>query len=140
LALFVYDFLITFGDEVNLFWLPRRLNGPSILFFLNRYLALTVQLYGFTPKPASHEVYFRYSVNAWYTAFAVIASLQIIPWAAFSALRSYALCPSPHRMAISTAVFALFSVPFVVNMIVRTLIHILHYWQPYNRVSIERAT
>ncbi|TBU29357.1 hypothetical protein BD311DRAFT_661383, partial [Dichomitus squalens] len=55
-ALFVYDFIITFGDEVNLFWLPRRLNGPSILFLLNRYLALAVQIIGSMPNPASLEV------------------------------------------------------------------------------------
>ncbi|EJF58777.1 hypothetical protein BD309DRAFT_1019524 [Dichomitus squalens] len=60
LALFVYDFLITFDDEVNLFWLPRRLNGPSILFLLNRYLAQTVQIYGWMPMPTTSEGYDRF--------------------------------------------------------------------------------
>ncbi|TBU40811.1 hypothetical protein BD309DRAFT_992824 [Dichomitus squalens] len=100
-TLFVYDFLLTFGDEVNLFLRPRQLNGPSILFLLNRYLALAVQVYHCSPEPTSYK------------------SLQYIPWAAFSALRSYALCPAPYRTAISIAVFALSSVPYVV-MWVRT--------------------
>ncbi|TBU57424.1 hypothetical protein BD310DRAFT_929357 [Dichomitus squalens] len=114
LALFVYDFLLTFGDEVNLFLRPRQLNGPSILFLLNRYLALAVQVYHCSPEPTSYK-----SIVAWFAASSVIESLQYIPWAAFSALRSYALCPAPYRTAISIAVFALSSVPYVVvNVII----------------------
>ena len=32
-----YEYLITLGDEVELFW-GKRFTGASLLFFLNRYL------------------------------------------------------------------------------------------------------
>ncbi|TBU38998.1 hypothetical protein BD309DRAFT_1022465 [Dichomitus squalens] len=44
LALFVYDYLITFDNEVTLFWMPHQFNGALVLFMLNRYLTLTVQI------------------------------------------------------------------------------------------------
>ena len=43
LAVFLYDYLITFDSEVMLFWMPCKINGASILFLLNRYLTLAVQ-------------------------------------------------------------------------------------------------
>ncbi|TBU52784.1 hypothetical protein BD310DRAFT_831473, partial [Dichomitus squalens] len=42
--LFVYDYLITFDNEVTLFWMPHQFNGALVLFMLNRYLTLTVQI------------------------------------------------------------------------------------------------
>ncbi|KAH9939063.1 uncharacterized protein BXZ73DRAFT_44259 [Epithele typhae] len=38
-----YDYTITFSQEVDLFW-RRRINGASILFFVNRYVALVVYI------------------------------------------------------------------------------------------------
>nr|VWP02332.1 Surface protein PspC [Ganoderma boninense] len=38
-ALYIYDYMITFGREVELFW-GRRFTGASVLFLLNRYLNL----------------------------------------------------------------------------------------------------
>ena len=32
-----YDYLITFGDEVQLFW-RRKWTGATVLFILNRYM------------------------------------------------------------------------------------------------------
>ena len=46
LALFYYDYLITLDSEWALFWMPRRLNGALILFLINRYLMMTVQILG----------------------------------------------------------------------------------------------
>ena len=43
------------------------------------------------------------------------------PRAAFSALRTYALCPKPYNLPISTIVFALDLVPLVVNWVVSVL-------------------
>ena len=36
-ALVVYEYLLTFTQEVSVFWTKRQ-TGASILFFLNRYL------------------------------------------------------------------------------------------------------
>ncbi len=41
----MYEYMITFGREVELFW-TGRLTGAAILFFFNRYLSLVVDVYG----------------------------------------------------------------------------------------------
>ncbi|EJF63570.1 hypothetical protein DICSQDRAFT_134132 [Dichomitus squalens LYAD-421 SS1] len=115
LVLFAYDYLITLHSEVVLFWMPRRFNGASILFALNRYLTMMVQILGLVPLPSS----FQRAVSD-STAFLVLGPLQYLSWAAFSALRTYALCATRYRLVISIAVFALSSVPLIINMIVRT--------------------
>ena len=57
LALFSYDYLITLGSELALFWIPRRVNGALILFLLNRYLMMTVQILGLAlPESLSLQV------------------------------------------------------------------------------------
>ena len=40
-ALVIYEYTLTFRDEIDLFW-NRRLSGAAILFALNRYLMLGV--------------------------------------------------------------------------------------------------
>ena len=42
-VLIFYEFLITFGAEVDLFW-RKEVTGASILFLLNRYLVLSYNL------------------------------------------------------------------------------------------------
>ena len=57
LALFSYDYLITLDSEWALFWIPRRVNGALILFLLNRYLMMTVQILGLAlPESLSLQV------------------------------------------------------------------------------------
>ena len=41
----VYEYMITLGREVQLFW-RRKLTGAAALFYLNRYLSLVVNVYG----------------------------------------------------------------------------------------------
>ena len=41
-----YDFLITFGDESELFW-KKRVTGASVLFFVSRYLTIVEFIRGF---------------------------------------------------------------------------------------------
>ncbi|KAI0640699.1 hypothetical protein C8Q79DRAFT_921141, partial [Trametes meyenii] len=45
--LLAYEFLITFGREVELFW-KRGVTGASMLFFVNRYLPLVFHIYQMT--------------------------------------------------------------------------------------------
>lgn len=40
----LYDYILTFGDEVELFW-GKRLTGSTVLFMANRYLGLCLWLY-----------------------------------------------------------------------------------------------
>ena len=38
-ALILYDYLTTFHQELELFW-SRKFSGPSLLFYVNRYLGI----------------------------------------------------------------------------------------------------
>ncbi|TFK82801.1 hypothetical protein K466DRAFT_603385 [Polyporus arcularius HHB13444] len=82
----VYEYVITFGQEVDLFW-KRRWTGASLLFFLNRYLALLLILCGmleYVPKTdSSCAMVVRWQAGVEYT--------QYLPWAVFSGLRAFAL-------------------------------------------------
>ena len=42
----MYEYLITFSVEVEIFW-TKKLNGATVLFFLNRYLVLFYQMLEF---------------------------------------------------------------------------------------------
>ncbi|KAM5536319.1 hypothetical protein V8D89_010011 [Ganoderma adspersum] len=44
IVLVIYEYLITFGAEVQLFW-GRDITGASILFFVNRYMRLIYVLF-----------------------------------------------------------------------------------------------
>ena len=57
LVLILHDYLVTFRQEVNMFW-TRKLNGAAILFYLNRYTFITVYaIYQLsTYAPISDEV------------------------------------------------------------------------------------
>ncbi|KAI0738671.1 hypothetical protein C8Q80DRAFT_1275635 [Daedaleopsis nitida] len=51
IAFLWYEFAITIGNEVELFW-RRKANGATVLFFVNRYLVLlsyNLELLGFVP-------------------------------------------------------------------------------------------
>ncbi len=41
----MYDYIITFGQEVELFW-TNRLTGATVLFFANRYISLLFDVMG----------------------------------------------------------------------------------------------
>ena len=40
-GLFVYDYVLTFVQEVQLIW-GRKITGATVLFWLNRYLTLVI--------------------------------------------------------------------------------------------------
>ncbi len=64
-AFVVFDYLITFGQEVNLFW-NRRFTGATLLFFVNRYVVLllyTMNISGSAPLSASEKVSRSESMN-----------------------------------------------------------------------------
>ena len=50
-----YEYFITLGDEVKYFW-KRRSLGPSVLFYMNRYLNLVLSIYQLIVlNPAYHR-------------------------------------------------------------------------------------
>ncbi|TBU28241.1 hypothetical protein BD311DRAFT_663740, partial [Dichomitus squalens] len=114
-ALLAYDYTLTFGNEVTLFWTGGHRSGATVLFILNRYITLAAQSMNLVPIPSSVEVCHPTAFSG-YVAASVLGALQYLPWAAFSALRSYALSPDSYRWIVSASVFALASVPIVINM------------------------
>ncbi|KAI0640700.1 hypothetical protein C8Q79DRAFT_435413 [Trametes meyenii] len=111
MTLLLYDYLLTFDQEVELFW-TRRATGASALFFIIRYLALVnYDILGATLfAPLSDTVCALLSK----AQFAVQVS-QHIPWGAFSALRVLALT----RMSwtLSSIVFVLSIGPAAINFL-----------------------
>ncbi|TBU62405.1 hypothetical protein BD310DRAFT_918343 [Dichomitus squalens] len=95
-ALSSYGYMLTFSREVILFWMGGRLSGPTILFLLTRCITLAAQITGLFPFPSSVDI--------------CLSTFSPICCSAFSALRSYALCPGPYRWPVSATGFALLSV------------------------------
>ncbi|RPD65618.1 hypothetical protein L226DRAFT_567173 [Lentinus tigrinus ALCF2SS1-7] len=121
-TLYVYDYIITFDREVELFWNGKR-SGAAAIFILNRYLPLIAQLFYIVeytlfivsaerfghytePQRASKRwlTNTSYSCAAFIKTSLVVVILQYFPWALFSALRAHALVRS--RM-LSTLVLLL---------------------------------
>ncbi|KAI0701122.1 hypothetical protein C8T65DRAFT_697122 [Cerioporus squamosus] len=104
----VYEYIITFGLEVDLFW-KRKLTGASVLFFLTRYLALLTIFFGmleYVPTTdSSCAMVIRWQAGVEYT--------QYLPWAVFSGLRAFAL--SGQNWPLSGLVLLLSLVPFGIN-------------------------
>ncbi|KAI0751686.1 hypothetical protein C8Q80DRAFT_593645 [Daedaleopsis nitida] len=94
LTCLVYEYALTFPEEVELFW-RRGLSGASVLFFSASW---AVQVSPF-----------------WFFVFnQVLAVLPFLPIAAFSALRVYAF--SECCLVPAFAVFVLSCSPFVINL------------------------
>ncbi|RPD69785.1 hypothetical protein L226DRAFT_575270 [Lentinus tigrinus ALCF2SS1-7] len=128
-GLFIYECVITFGDEVNLFWM-RPFTGATALFTSNRLLVLVYHFYilitAFIPLSEQVRRLFHASHSERLTDYRLpqscsdiaIASyildvLQYFPWAAFSAMRTYALS---RRWPLSVFVFLLAIAPVGINL------------------------
>ncbi|KAI0689448.1 hypothetical protein C8T65DRAFT_746165 [Cerioporus squamosus] len=89
-AVFIYEYLITLGDEVNLFW-SRRLTGATLLFVSNRALVMWAHIFtmvtSYIPISPAHN-------------------------SAFSTLRAFALT---RLWSLSIFVLLLSSVPIGIN-------------------------
>ncbi|KAI1783671.1 hypothetical protein LXA43DRAFT_1045563 [Ganoderma leucocontextum] len=143
LALIVYEYLITVGAEVELFW-RRKITGASVLFLTNRYLVLFYNLsllralWPFTLSVRSF-IFFSNAVNAdsggrgtypvqrcfppvealiiscaqWANGTRAVEILCYVPWGAFSALRVFAL--TDRNWLIALIVFLLSMAPVGIN-------------------------
>ncbi|KAI0738626.1 hypothetical protein C8Q80DRAFT_1275598 [Daedaleopsis nitida] len=107
----LYEFTITLGQEVDLFW-TRRPSGATVLFLANKYLTLLNHIFDvtlFIPFRVSDQTYVC-DLRA--KAFSSLDYLQYVPWAAFSGLRAFALSKS---WFLSASVLLLSLVPLGVN-------------------------
>ncbi|KAH9934580.1 uncharacterized protein BXZ73DRAFT_77050 [Epithele typhae] len=92
-VLIFYEYTITFGTEIDLIWNTWTWDGATMLFVANRYWTIAYCIYDaiFTvnimPKSAKVAI-----VTA--QVQTTMSLLQNIPWAVFSALRSFALTQS----------------------------------------------
>ncbi|KAI0642053.1 hypothetical protein C8Q79DRAFT_1013933 [Trametes meyenii] len=116
-TMLAYDYIITFNEEIKLFW-SRKITGASVLFFIIRYAALlnyTILNPALSAKLSDvrwdHLV--RLNCARLTQVQFIFATFQYIPWAAFSALRVLAL--SGMRWPLALLVFLLALGPSAVN-------------------------
>ncbi|RPD57712.1 hypothetical protein L227DRAFT_577697 [Lentinus tigrinus ALCF2SS1-6] len=110
LTLIVCEYFVLLPREVDLFW-KRRATGASVLFLSNRYSSLLSEVIQNAAIASMSDQSCANLNNATIT----IALLQYFPWAAFSALRTYALCRHGVGLLLGIFVFLLSSVPIAIN-------------------------
>ncbi|KAH9851994.1 hypothetical protein C2E23DRAFT_886202 [Lenzites betulinus] len=111
-ALLVYDFILTFDQEVNLFW-HRKVTGATVLFLGTRYMAILTVITGLLSfATVSNHVFVP--CTGLVRAQAAVEMCQYPFWAAFSALRALAL--SGMNWALGAVVFIMALAPFIVNV------------------------
>ncbi|TBU52422.1 hypothetical protein BD310DRAFT_832199, partial [Dichomitus squalens] len=123
IALFLYDSIITTGEEIRCFW-GRRVTGAAILYWLIKYMTmldLVWELAAGSGKISSKQAYSRRIYSPSCSASvrgetAVDFSLPLIP-AAFTGIRVYALRRS---YLLGSITFVLSSVSAGVNFV--------HFW------------
>ncbi|KAI0758205.1 hypothetical protein C8Q74DRAFT_1303755 [Fomes fomentarius] len=111
-GLVVYEYIITFTSEVELFW-KRKFTTSSALFYVTRYIACLLNLYNVLgPDPT---IFRNLGCPVVFYTFSFVEYMQYLPWALFSALRAYALSAKSWLFAV--IVFLSSVVPMVVNLI-----------------------
>ncbi|RDX49107.1 hypothetical protein OH76DRAFT_1315869, partial [Lentinus brumalis] len=104
-ALFLYDTVLTFDQEVAYFWTTKCIGGASLLFFANKWISMMVyvmEFVSFASLPSDKvsslnnctKIVDVCSCSLFSIAMQVMVILQFIPGAAFSALRAYVLSRS----------------------------------------------
>ncbi|KAI0694556.1 hypothetical protein C8T65DRAFT_584944, partial [Cerioporus squamosus] len=94
--LFIYDAIITFDREVACFWTAKRIGASRLLFFANKWISMAVYVMLLSQFAyfSSDEVSRLSTCSLFTRAGYAIDILQIVPGAAFSALRAYVLSQS----------------------------------------------
>ncbi|PIL23038.1 hypothetical protein GSI_14345 [Ganoderma sinense ZZ0214-1] len=95
-VLVVYEYVITLGREVELFW-KGRWTGAAILFFFNRYLSLIVVIYGLTgDAPISAQTHFAKGLTGIIDPVSgCISSDNVSPDLSKSRMQLYPSCHTP---------------------------------------------
>ncbi|KAJ8473870.1 hypothetical protein ONZ51_g7598 [Trametes cubensis] len=111
-ALLSFEYVITFDREVRLVW-GRKVTGATVLYVLNRYwLFLEYITQVVTTFPISEKLVFSILQSCDVVGYMVIVGNAGPPfiWAAFSALRGYALSGRKSWVAL---IILLFYVPHI---------------------------
>ncbi|RDX51233.1 hypothetical protein OH76DRAFT_1481531 [Lentinus brumalis] len=112
-AFVFFDYFLTFGNEVNLFW-SRKLSGASALFYATRYLNLALHVLYIHNTLHNREFSTKYLIEE-VEIFSVL-SFQIvryIPIAIFTGLRGYALS---RNGKLAATIFVLSFSPVAANV------------------------
>ncbi|KAH9919748.1 uncharacterized protein BXZ73DRAFT_80267 [Epithele typhae] len=109
-VILILDHFLTFGREVNLFW-NRRVSGPTVLFILNRYLALIFRIGSLLVFHPFTDQFVHNSCTTLNNTTTVLHYIQPLPPAVFSAMRALALSRS-RPLAMLVLVFSLVNVGF----------------------------
>ncbi|KAI0707390.1 hypothetical protein C8Q76DRAFT_749020 [Earliella scabrosa] len=123
LVLLLYEAIITFDGEVEYFW-KSTFTGASMLYLLNKYTAVafyTMTLVVYLPIPTD-QICDRIQKT-----LILLELLQLLPWAAFSGLRVFALSKS---WSLSALVLLLFLVSVGVNMEFNIVGDVIGYVDP----------
>ncbi|KAI0754063.1 hypothetical protein C8Q80DRAFT_1265773 [Daedaleopsis nitida] len=114
-SLVIYEYIITFGREVELFW-HGRFTGAAALFYFNRYLNVVSNFYGLMQNVQTRDAVDCFVVLQNCPGIAVSSKvfsvLQYFPYAVFSGLRAFALT---RNIPLATFIFLLSSVPIGIN-------------------------
>ncbi|KAM5541338.1 hypothetical protein V8D89_004892 [Ganoderma adspersum] len=92
IALVIYEYLVTFGTEVQLFW-GREVTGASVLFFVNRYMRLFYVLSALRSYRSPFITTTLVCASYEYT-LKILGFLDYIPWAGNYILRSHPILTS----------------------------------------------
>ncbi|KAI1794918.1 hypothetical protein LXA43DRAFT_994885 [Ganoderma leucocontextum] len=111
-ALIGYDYLLTVGRESRFFW-KRKMTAASILFFVNRYLALFYYVglgLGYF-RCQSFPLSLVSRCRTQYYIDIATRYLQYLPWAVFSTLRVYALSRKSWFWSAFTFLWSILPIP-----------------------------
>jgi len=129
-ALLLYDTAITLGQEVELIWIRRR-SAVTVLFLVNRVLSIMMAVSMVLGAPNWPQLTSCTGI----TTFGMIPQLLLFfVWAAFSALRVYAIGGQAWRTA--SLVFILSCAPFATNLYIDTKYQFQEYPLAYICVAI----
>ncbi|TBU47615.1 hypothetical protein BD309DRAFT_987966 [Dichomitus squalens] len=116
-VLFLYDALITTGDEIQCFW-GKKLTGAAILFWLNKYITTFFMVWSITSYFKISDVVCTHSIPRSCVAsgkgLAAIDYLLLLVLPAFTGIRVYALRKS---LLLASAAAILSTVPLGVNFV-----------------------
>ncbi|GJE90431.1 hypothetical protein PsYK624_065640 [Phanerochaete sordida] len=112
MTLAFYEYLITFSDEVDIFW-KRKLNATSLLFLATRWTMVLSAILDVTPTSSVHGC----KRTLW--TLNILALITYAQVAAFSALRAFAMSYRNYIMA--SVVLLLGLVPFGTTLYVAVI-------------------
>ncbi|KAI0922480.1 hypothetical protein AcV7_006006 [Taiwanofungus camphoratus] len=108
-VLFIYDYIITFDQELEVVW-RRKTTWSSVLYLLNRYCVIP---YLVTQVPFMQDTHCKSTYIVAQVGNGIECVLYFL-WAAFSALRVYAINDRGRRLPI--LIVLLGSVPSITNI------------------------